>query len=824
MSNQWLNGYDFEDFAVMSNQWLTTDPDVPDDMVYIPDGEFEMGDHFAEGSSNELPLHQVLVNAFFMSRYEITNQQYCDYLNDANSLGLIEVRSGVVYASLGGTDPYCDTYSADDDSQIDHNDVSGVFSVRLKDGRDMSDDPMVEVSWYGAAAYCNWRSNEEGKEICYNSNDPNWPCDFSKHGYRLATEAEWEYAARGGNHSPYYRYAWGDSIDGSMANYWLSGDPYETGDDSRTTPVGYYDGNQIPVGSDMANGYGLYDMTGNVWEWCNDWYDGNYYDVSPYDNPTGPASGSYRVFRSGGWISDAHYCRVANRGSSLTPDFRSYYSGFRIVLDLIGALATVPDVVDTTQASAEAAIIAAGLVVGDVTTSYDPVIAAGNVISQDPTAGFSVLPGTSVDLVVSLGAEPTKVGYWRMDDNELNTTVIDSSGNGNNGTAQENTSVLHVTSIMDGALTFDGVGDYIQIADSASLSPTQEITVCGWFYFDDASENVGLIWKDSYNYALYTSSDKVRFFVWNALSEGSQASFSTSLLESGWNFIAGVFDGANSRLYLNGAQIGSIGASITGGIRDRTGDLYIGQRPDGAGEQYFDGEIDDVRIFNTTLSEIQIQAIYGEVSDNPVGRWAMDDYADNTVVSDSSGNDNNGTAQKNTEDISDTGKIDGTLTFDGIGDYVQIADSDALSPSDEVTVCGWFYFNDASENVGLIWKHNYNYVLYTYSNSVYFIVWSPTDGPSQASFSTSLLESGWNFIAGAFDGTNSRLYLNGVPSGSIGASITGGIRDRAGDLYIGQRPDGAGQQYFDGLIDEVKIYGKALSVSEVENLYNEGGI
>jgi formylglycine-generating enzyme required for sulfatase activity len=336
LSAQWQNGYNYNDLTAMASQWLTTDPNLPDDMVYIPDGEFGMGDHFApEGYDDELPLHAVLLDAFFMSKFEITNQQYCDYLNDANSLGLIEVRSGVVYASPGGTDPYCDTHSADGDSQIDHNDVSGVFSVRLKDSRDMSDDPVVEVSWYGAVAYCNWRSAEQGKETCYNLST--WECDFSKHGYRLATEAEWEYAARGGLSGK--RFPWGDTISHSQANYYA--DPgYYTYDVSLTS--GYHpnwEDERYPYtsvgGSLTPNGYGLYDMAGNVWEWCNDWYDGNYYDTNPYDNPQGPAASPYdfRVLRGGSWDDVAEGCRVAARGSNL-PSNRSDYNGFRIVMDL----------------------------------------------------------------------------------------------------------------------------------------------------------------------------------------------------------------------------------------------------------------------------------------------------------------------------------------------------------------------------------------------------------------------------------------------------------------------------------------------------------
>jgi len=445
-------------------------------------------------------------------------------------------------------------------------------------------------------------------------------------------------------------------------------------------------------------------------------------------------------------------------------------------------------------------------------------------ITLDLTIESFTGPPSQSSLTFTSTGQVDLVGYWKLDDNATNTIVVDTNGSSIDGTAQQNTSALHVAGAIDGALAFDGIGDYIQIADSDALSPTEEITVCGWFYFNDAGENVGLIWKHRYNYTLSTVSDTVRFSIWNPSSQESRASFSTSLLASGWNFIAGVFDGTNSRLYLNGGPIGRIGTSLTGGIRDRAGDLYIGQRADGVGEQYFDGKIDDVQIFNTTLSETQIQAIYSEVSGNMVGHWTMDDSADNTMVLDSGSYSNNGTAQRNTSVISTAGVIDGALTFDGVGNYVQIADSDALSPTEEITVCGWFYFDDASENVGLIWKHSYNYALSTVSDTVRFSIWNPSSEESRASFSTSLLASGWNFIAGVFDGTNSRLYLNGAPIGDIGALLTGGIRDRSGDLYIGQRADGVGDQYFYGLIDEVKIYGNALSTSEIIDLYDEGGI
>jgi formylglycine-generating enzyme required for sulfatase activity len=308
---------------------------VPDDMIYIPGGEFEMGDHFEESyDDDELPVHSVYVDSFFMSKYEITNQQYCDYLNSTYP-GQIKVVGGVVYASSdsGNSYPYCDTRNYHIFSQIDFS--GGVFSVRTKDGRDMSDNPMVQVSWYGAAAYCNWRSSQEGYESCYNLST--WECDFTKKGYRLATEAEWEYAARGGEQSPYYRFPWGDTISHSQANYYA--DPCEFSYDINPTRCYHpdWDDGDWPytsvVGSFSPNGFGLYDMAGNVWKWCNDWYDLDYYDTSPYDNPTGPASGTYRVIRGGGWDNKAYGCRVAIRNWGI-PRTRGEVFGFRIVLDL----------------------------------------------------------------------------------------------------------------------------------------------------------------------------------------------------------------------------------------------------------------------------------------------------------------------------------------------------------------------------------------------------------------------------------------------------------------------------------------------------------
>jgi len=321
----------FPDFAILANNWGWTCP--PPEMVLILGGSFQMGDSKGEGSSAEIPVHTVTLDSFYMGKYEVTNAQYCQYLNSALDLGLVTVTNGVVYGS-GNNQPYCDTHIYND-SQIDYS--GGVFSVRTKGSRSMSNDPTIMVTWYGSVAYCNWRSQQEGKEVCYDLNDPNWQCDFTKHGYRLPTEAQWEYVARGGLSGK--RFPWGDTISHTQANYYS--DSIYSYDISPTR--GYHpiwnDGTYpytSPVGSFSGNGYGLCDMAGNAWEWCYDRYSSTYYSTTPYPhvNPTGPTSGSWRVIRGGGWNTYANGCRVASRGGTGVYPYNWYNClGFRLSLD-----------------------------------------------------------------------------------------------------------------------------------------------------------------------------------------------------------------------------------------------------------------------------------------------------------------------------------------------------------------------------------------------------------------------------------------------------------------------------------------------------------
>jgi len=328
---------------------------APPGMVLIPGGSYDMGCRFEPCYSWNLPIHTVYVDSFYMDIHEVTCRQYCDYLNQVYREGLVELNGGIIYKA-GGIEPYCNTRAFDPASRIyryrplrarlwldevleepqreEKDDMTfqgqwHTFVFKVLAGKE--NHPMLEVSWFGAVAYANWLSEQDEKTPCYNLST--WECNFSADGYRLPTEAEWEYAARGGEYSPYYKFPWGDNeLDGSKANYDNSGDPYDgTYPVPESTPVGYYDGYQSPPGLDMANGYGLYDMAGNVFEWCNGWWASDYYSYSPYDNPKGASSGEFRVIRGGSFHKTEDFLKCGYRNGG-HPEDRPHDRGLRLVM------------------------------------------------------------------------------------------------------------------------------------------------------------------------------------------------------------------------------------------------------------------------------------------------------------------------------------------------------------------------------------------------------------------------------------------------------------------------------------------------------------
>jgi formylglycine-generating enzyme required for sulfatase activity len=226
------------------------------ELIKVTGGSFTMGDEHGLGGEDEQPTHQVTLTDYFIGKTEVTVSQYRTYCND-----------------------------------------TGVSMPEAPDWGWNDNDPIVNVNWNDAINYCDWLSEKLDKNIT------------------LPTEAQWEYAARGGNQSQGYKYSGGRSM---ATAGWFA-------DNSG--------GKAHPVATKKANELGLYDMSGNVWEWCLDWYDSNYYANSPSKNPKNTTRSDYKVIRGGSWYYAASRCRAANRSISgdFRPDGRSSVSGFRVV-------------------------------------------------------------------------------------------------------------------------------------------------------------------------------------------------------------------------------------------------------------------------------------------------------------------------------------------------------------------------------------------------------------------------------------------------------------------------------------------------------------
>ncbi len=274
---------------------LTNAPLPSTNMALIPAGSFSMGD--ALDGLSDAPPHTVDVSAFYMDKYEVTKALWDEV---------------TTWAVGNGYDINAD-------------------SARGK----AANHPAYYVTWHDVVKWCNARSEKERLTPCYTVGGATYrtgssdgvDCNFSVNGYRLPTEAEWEKAARGGLIGK--RFPWGDTITHSQANHNSSSSSYDVSPTRGYHPT-YATGSipyTSPVGSFGANGYGLYDMAGNVWEWCWDWYDGNYYSTSPSSN-RGPTSGSGRVRRGSGWVLDAGGTRSAYRGHDY-PSYSDLDLGFR---------------------------------------------------------------------------------------------------------------------------------------------------------------------------------------------------------------------------------------------------------------------------------------------------------------------------------------------------------------------------------------------------------------------------------------------------------------------------------------------------------------
>ncbi len=246
--------------------------------VFVKGGTFTMGSPEGEGHSDEHPQHQVTLSNFYISKYEVTNAEYAEFLNAKGNQSEGEV--GNTWLDIN-----------DSDCQIEQ--VNGVFKAKV--GKE--NYPVIEVTWYGARAYAKWV------------------------GGHLPSEEEWEYAARGGNQSKGYKYSGSNNIDDVA---WYS-ENSQNAENSISSGKGTH-----KVGTKHPNELGIYDMSGNVWEWCNDDWHESYANALTAGSSWSDSSFAYRVLRGGSWNFNSDVCRVAFRDYSYL-DYGHNNFGFRVV-------------------------------------------------------------------------------------------------------------------------------------------------------------------------------------------------------------------------------------------------------------------------------------------------------------------------------------------------------------------------------------------------------------------------------------------------------------------------------------------------------------
>ncbi len=283
-----MSGDDFR-FKITADDGQTP---VPDGFVYVPAGSFEMG-----RTGVATPIHTVNLDAFYIGTFELTIAEYLLFMN--------EVSMDISGAYNGNQ---CVT-QINGDSGIYR--INGEYVFQGGSYNTSPNCPMIYVSWFGAVEYCNWLSQIDGYTPCYTISGATVTCNWSADGYRLPTEAEWEYSARGATNTPDYTYAGSNDCDDVA---WYSSNS---------------SGHAHPVGEKQANGIGTYDQSGNVLEWCWDWST-SFDNLTEPDNPHGPDTGTRREIRGGYFSFSSFYCQIAFRAGT-TPASSGNSTGFRIV-------------------------------------------------------------------------------------------------------------------------------------------------------------------------------------------------------------------------------------------------------------------------------------------------------------------------------------------------------------------------------------------------------------------------------------------------------------------------------------------------------------
>jgi len=378
---------------------------------------------------------------------------------------------------------------------------------------------------------------------------------------------------------------------------------------------------------------------------------------------------------------------------------------------------------------------------------------------------------------------------------------------------------------VGGALQFDGKDDYVDAGSSANLDITSAITVEAWV---KPNTNTGQIVSkrnstvgSSYQF-LILSSGKARFSFWVSSSEKIVDSLSTISLNT-WSHLVGTYNGSVITFYINGVLDNT---TVTSGSIDSypTVSTRIGAVGSGFSTYYFNGLIDEVRIYNRALSETEIRYHYNR--GGPVAEWKFDEGSGSTVY-DSTNNNNDGTLYgamaTSTADGSGwkTGKYGSALAFDGTNDYVNAGGNVPNNITNQLTAEAWVYRISIPQSTFIAGQVSptlvdYDWGLYHSTNFIFYLTNSV--GTAASMTGTTVINNGqWYHLVGTYDGAYLRLYVNGIAEGTP-AIQTGNVRDSGYNFLMGDWFN----RYFNGLIDDVRIYNYARTPDQIKQDYNAG--
>lgn len=436
------------------------------------------------------------------------------------------------------------------------------------------------------------------------------------------------------------------------------------------------------------------------------------------------------------------------------------------------------------------------------------------------------------------------VGYWTFDGADISgTTATDRSGSGNNGTLTNGPT--KAIGKIGQALNFDGSDDYI--GWGAYTTEQTTYTAVLWFKYIDASTTGALFFRGDLNTCAYNPSVLIASGTLNARESGCSGTgiIGSQALTPGWHHVAVTRSGQTAILYFDGVSVATDTSQSTGNFS--SGYFSVGASSTNGnppGFEFFNSSIDEVRVYNRTLSAEEVKSLYnlgsadkvntsvsqlqgaGRLDSGLAGYWKLDTTSGISAV-DSSTNANNGTLT-NMEDPGDwvTGQIGNALDFDGVNEYVNVVDTDALDFSDgqPFTLTGWFYRDTFVNDDYLVAKSNgsgaqgYGVLIPGFGDLMNFFV---NDGTDQYTIEgvTAIQSTGWHHFAAVWGETSASLYIDGQLDNGVTTGTISSVNSLANAVPFRLGIDSDGDDSLDGKLDEIRVYNRALSADEVSQLY-----